>query len=89
MNRIDHNTVDDSTPTLTMREFLRNPKKASALLRHGHKINVTNNGTLLFVATPPAQTTKKSVTGRDFAHLIIDTPDTDLSTRVDQIVYGA
>lgn len=89
MSKVTPQAKKENIPTFTMREFLRNPKRASTLLRHGQKINVTNNGTLLFVATPPANTVNTRVTGKDFAHIKIKSSETDLSQHVDELVYGA
>lgn len=82
------NYEESSIPTFTMRDFLRNPKRASALLRHGQKINVTNNGVLLFVATPPQSKETKRIRGHDFQDLILKGSETDLSSKVDELVYG-
>lgn len=83
------NTPPDDLPTFTMREFLRSPKQASNLLRHGQKIQVTSNGELLFTAVP-AQTEKRGATIKDFAHIkITGDHGSDLSKQVDKIVYGS
>jgi len=76
------------TPTFTMREFLRSPKRASAILRTGTQIAVTSNGKPLFTAIP-ASTNTARLTGKDFAHLVMrHDHSSDLSQRVDEIVYG-
>jgi len=78
----------EQTPTFTMREFLRSPKRASAILRTGKKIAVTSNGKPLFTAVP-ASTNAATLSGKDFAHLVTKHDhESDLSERVDEIVYG-
>ena len=72
---------------MAMREFLRSPKRASAILRTGKEINVTSNGKPLFTAVPTPKTTA-TLTGKDFAHLQFSSGETDLSSQVDDIVYG-
>jgi hypothetical protein len=78
--------VDNTIPTYTMRDFLRNSKQASALLEAGQKINVTKNGELLFTATPTKK--KQGVTMKNFSSIKAKSGEVDLSQQVDKLVYG-
>ena len=79
----------DKKEKMTLREFLRNPKKMGGMVRDGTAIEVTKNGAPFFTAVPAMQ--KKPVTGKDVLAWNISIgkgQPKDLSSRIDEIVYG-
>ncbi len=83
----DTNTQNKHT-ILTSREFYRNPAKVADIIQAGQKITVTHRGEDFFDVIPKS-VKKKGLTMRDFSDLIIyNSGETDVSQRVDEIVYG-
>lgn len=76
------------TTTLTTRDFFRSPKKIADILARGQRITVTRQGQDFFEVVPVAHPKPKTIA--DFKHLIFSDPtlDKNLSSTVDEIVYG-
>ena len=73
---------------LTTREFFRNPRKVSELIKQNRRITVTNAGRTYFVVEPAAEKKRKTVAdfiGCAFADTQVGA---DASKRIDGIVYG-
>jgi len=78
----------DKKVEVSMREFLRNPKKMGGMVCDGTAIEVTKNGAPFFTAVPAVQ--KKVVTGKDILkwNISMGEQPEDLSKRIDEMVYG-
>lgn len=73
---------------MTTREYFRSPRKVADIVRRGATITVTRGGKPFFITSP--ETATEGFTGKDFADWAgcIKSKETDLSQRVDEIVYG-
>lgn len=88
MSNVNTQQNNSESIILTSREFYRSPAKVADIMQAGQSIAVTKRGERFFNVTPEP-VNKKGLTMKDFSDLIIyNSGETDLSQRVDEIVYG-
>jgi len=83
-----NNIITPTPKRIGIRELVRNMKKVKAAVLRGESFEVLDRATPVFTITPTETKRTYKYTTEDLKNFRIKTDATDLSSRVDEIVYG-